>query len=162
MTTMDARQELIEKAREAARRLGKSTLTLKEFRREARIGSHQVYAHFEDWRDLCRRAGLGTARPNDRIPDDELYGAMRDAFVEAGGVVNSVAFRRRFRYDLGTIYRRGMGWPGALFAFRQWAEENAPDFPYLDQLPVGPPRGGRALGNLQSERLNKIGSLAGV
>lgn len=138
MATMDQRQELIEAARATARRLGKTAITQDEFTRETGIGRHAAYVHFDSWGDLCGEAGLESGRPNYRIPDEALYRAMRDAFVEAGGIVTRDRFGRRFRYSLSAFYRRGMNWPDALRAFRQWAGENAPDFPYLGELPDGP------------------------
>lgn len=140
---MDSREELIDKARETARRRGASSLTLAEFRRENGVSSYAIYAQFKDWPELCRHAGLECRPANVRISDDAMYRAMHDAFVELGGIASRDAFSQRFRYSAGVFYRRGLGWPGALRGFRAWAEKNAPGFPYLDQLPDGPARTAR-------------------
>lgn len=140
---MDRRRELIDKARETARRLGKTGLTLEEFKRGARVSKRAIYTHFESWPELCRHAGLEAAGANVRISDEALFWAMHDAFVELGGIVSRKAFNRCFRYGLGVFRRRNMTWTDALKAFRAWAGKNAPEFPYLDQLPDGAARPGR-------------------
>jgi hypothetical protein len=133
---MDQRQELIERAKQVAARLGRTTLTRAEFARETGISPNQIFEHFDGMRDLCRQAGLEAHERNVRLADDEIYSAMRDAFVALGGITTRHRFNRAFRYSVDVFKKRGMTWPTALMAFRQWCEQNDPDFPYFDALPA--------------------------
>jgi len=136
MPTMDQRQEVIEKAKQVAARLGRSTLTRAEFARETGISPNQIFEHFDGMRDLCRKAGLEPHDRNVRPDDDQIYSAMRDAFVTLGGITTRHRFNRAFRYSVDVFKKRGMNWRMALMAFRQWCEQNDPEFPYLDALPA--------------------------
>jgi hypothetical protein len=73
---------------------------------------------------------------------DEVFAAMRDAFLAMGGVGRHGEFLKHFRYGDGVLYLRGWKWPQALFEFRKWAERNEPRFPYLAQLPTEAPKPG--------------------
>jgi hypothetical protein len=131
----DAREQLIEKAKEVCVKLGRKTITRAEFSRETGISGNQVYQHFDGWRELCEVAGLQPHTQNVRLEDDEIFSAMRDAFAQLGGITTRQRFGRAFRYSVDVFKKRGMTWEGALVAFRNWCETNAPDFPYLEELP---------------------------
>jgi hypothetical protein len=60
---------------------------------------------------------------------------MRDAFILLGGITTRARFNRTFRYSVDVFKKRGMTWKAALVAFRRWCELNAPDFPYVNELP---------------------------
>lgn len=65
---------------------------------------------------------------------------MKDAFLAAGQVCTQMRFERLCRYNLSVYRRRGWGnWQGVLARFREWATTNAPDFPFIDQLPSRAP-----------------------
>ncbi len=59
---------------------------------------------------------------------------MRDAFVAAGRVTGKNGFVMRAGFGGNVVARRFGGWAGALEAFAAWAAEEAPDFPYRDEL----------------------------
>jgi hypothetical protein len=136
MASMDQRQELIQRAKQAAARLGQTTLTRAEFARETGISPSQIYQHFDGLRDLCRQAGLEAHERNVRLDDDQIYSAMREAFVALGGITPRHRFNRAFRYSVDVFKKRGLNWPMTLMAFRRWCEQNDPGFPYLDDLPT--------------------------
>jgi hypothetical protein len=132
--TAARRRQLVESAAALAAKLGTRRITLREFC--AQTGNHRstVGLLFDGWGALCREAGLIEPNEMARVPDDLVYTAMRDAFLSAGGITTLNAFLRHFPYSSTVIRRRGWSWPGALAAFRRWAEVNAPDFPYFDRL----------------------------
>lgn len=156
----DARRELIDMAREAAREValearaaggggaagmdgaagaeGAGRLTLAAFTNRYRIGDRRVYREFGSWAELCRAAGLAPERAVSRLSDEAIFAAMHDAFLAAGGVCACHRFETHFRHSVSMLYRRGWSWDGAKTAFRRWAEANAPGFPYMDQLPATP------------------------
>ncbi len=136
---LERRRELVEKAKAIAAKLGTERLTLSQFKQHTGISAMSVHRLFDGWRELCREAGLAPPIENMRVGDDELFGAMRDAFLKLGGIAPQLRFERQFKYSIGILYGRNWNWPDALAAFRRWAEKHAPDFPYLAALPKQAP-----------------------
>jgi hypothetical protein len=131
-------KHLVAAARRLARQLGARRLTLARFRAETGTPLSRIYRAFpEGWCQLCATAGLTAGRPQYRLTDDQLFAAMRDAFLAQGGVTSAAAFARHFAHAFNVLRRRGWTWGEALAAFRAWALVHAPDFPYLDRLPRG-------------------------
>jgi hypothetical protein len=133
---MDHREQLIAEVREVARRLGGKNLSRRTFERESGVGKRGFTRHFDSWGELCRAAGVEPYRCRNLISDEEIFAAMRTAFLDLGGVPPLIKFVRRFRYSQNVFTLRGWGWPGAKLRFRAWAEKNDPAFPYLDRLPT--------------------------
>ncbi len=130
---------LISQLKEVSERLGKKSVSRSEFARETGISEYKVRRHFDNWNALIRAAGL---EPNDnsRIEDAELFEAMKEAFLAAGEICTQIRFERFCRHNLSVYRKRGWGnWIGVLTRFREWATVNAPDFPFMAQLPTAPP-----------------------
>jgi hypothetical protein len=135
------RQELIDKTAAVARQLGRTSLSRAAFLAAAGLSTHAIERHFDNWTELCRAAGIEPGRLHVLVPDDELFAAMRKAFLDLGGIGPQSRFDRRFKFTKGLFYARGWRWVEAKVRFRAWAEANDPGFPYLDQLPSEiPPR----------------------
>jgi hypothetical protein len=133
---VNTREELLTAAKEAAAVLGKSTISVAEFCRHTGVSSNQIYKHFDGWRDLCAQAGLKPNLQNVRLADEDIFSAMRDTFLELGGIVTRGKFDKHFRYSVDVFKKRGLNWSSALAEFHKWALDNDPAFPYLDKLPV--------------------------
>jgi hypothetical protein len=133
---MHAKDALIARIREVAFRLGTTTLSCSQFTRETGVGIAVVVHHFDSWSAFCAAAGLSSHPRNVKLTDDELFAAMRDAFVTLGGVTNQHRFLKVFPYSRHRFAARGKLWTEILFALRQWCEAKDPAFPYLDQLPT--------------------------
>lgn len=133
---MDERSHLIQKAKEVSKKLGKRTISKSEFVRETGISQNRIYQNFDGIRELCELAGLEPYLQNVRLSDDQIFSAMRDAFVELGQVVPRHKFDRVFRYSVDVLKKRGWKWDDALIAFRRWCEKNDPSFELLNDLPV--------------------------
>jgi Homing endonuclease associated repeat len=163
--SMDPKQELIERAKEVAARLGRTTLTRAEFSRETGVSPNQVFNHFDGMRDLWRQAGLDHHERNVRLDEDQIYSAMHDTFIGLGGITTRTRFDRASRYSVDVFKKRGMNWTAALAAFRQWCERNAPDFPYLQDLPASAQAGSGAIEVNEPNRTGRVAltwnSLAG-
>jgi hypothetical protein len=137
-----SRADLVELAREVGSRLGKDTVARSEFLRETGLTEWQVMKHFNTWNELVEAAGL-TVFPNRRLTDDELFTALRDGYIAAGGVVSRTRLRKVCRVSDSVYAHRFGRWPNVLAQFRGWLIENDPDFPYLTELPrdgIGPAR----------------------
>ena len=125
---------LIELAREIGGRLGKDTVARSEFLRETGLTEWQVMKHFNTWNELVEAAGLKVF-PNRRLTDDELFNALRDGYMAAGGIVSRTRLRKVCRVSDSVYAHRFGRWPNVLAQFRGWVIENDPDFPYLADLP---------------------------
>lgn len=127
-------ERLVDLAREVAQRLGKDSVARSEFLRETGLTEWQVMKHFNTWNELVEAAGL-TVFPNRRLTDDELFNALRDGYIGAGGIVSRTRLRKVCRVSDSVYAHRFGRWPNVLAQFRAWLIENDPDFPYLADLP---------------------------
>ena len=128
------RASLIAEVRRAAERAGTGTLSVTQFKRATGISDATFYRKFESWAELCAAAGVAPVGRSPEIADAALFAAMRDAFLAAGRVTGKLGFVRLAGFGGNVVHRRFGGWAGALAAFAEWARENAPDFPYGDEL----------------------------
>ena len=128
-------EEVVARLAAVAERLGTKLVSRTTFMRETGITIRQIARHFDCWNDAARAAGLEPS-VNTPLTDEQLFGAMREAFAAAGGICSQPQFNRLCRYDIGVYARHWGPWRRVLAAFRQWAAANDPDFPYLDQLPT--------------------------
>jgi Homing endonuclease associated repeat len=128
------RESLVEDLRRVARQLGKKSVSRTEFIRDTGISEWHVLKHFDSWNDFVVAAGL---QPTDvsRIANADLLEAMRQAFVDEGGVPTRTRFRKACRYSDYVFAKRWGTWPNVLLAFRDWVTQEHPDFPFMDQLP---------------------------
>lgn len=161
----ESRDGLIAAVREVAGRTEARRLTLAEFRAGSGCNDRLIYRHFSGWPELCRAAGLEPHRRGVRTPDADVFAALRDGFIAAGGIVACSRMPARLPGGARVPEWRWGGWNGLLPAFRDWVTENAPDFPYMAELdariartpkprkrkvapaPAWPVRGGRAVGD---------------
>jgi hypothetical protein len=156
---------LIEQAREVARALGADRLALAEFARRTGVREAWILRHFDRWSDLCRAAGLKPGGLGaERIADDEVFAAMRDAFLAAGGIVRREVFARHFRYSTGAFITRGGNYGAVLRRLLDWLAVHDPAFPHMAALErrlaspkyraAPPPEAAPAPGALLGERID--------
>ncbi len=162
----ESRDGLIAAVRAVAGRTGSRQLRLVDFRACSGCDERLIYRHFSGWPELCRAAGLEPHRRGVRTPDADVFAAVRDGFIAAGGIVARSRMPGRLPSGAQVPEWRWGGWNGLLVAFRDWAGKNAPDFPYLAELdariarspkprkrksdpedPAWPVRSGRAVGD---------------
>jgi hypothetical protein len=121
--------ELIAAAQAVAARLGRRSYTLATYVAESGFNGNQVRRHFGGWRGLALAAGLAPTEWRTRVPDDEIFRALRDVCLEAGGIVGRSAFNRSFRYSDQVMARRFGTWAATLARFRDWVAAEDPGFP---------------------------------
>jgi hypothetical protein len=154
----DDRAGLIGRIQALAGERGVLYVSRAEFRRATGIAYSRVQRHFRGHADLLQAAGLQTYRVNQRLDDETLMIAMREAFLKAEGIV------AQFRFDVVSAHSRSVyrkrwgGWAAAVAAFRDWIERHDPAFPYIEALrrhrgraprrPPLPPRADRHYGPL--------------
>jgi hypothetical protein len=133
-TSSPSRQEIIERVRDLAEKLGSRSVSRAEFIRETGINEHHVLKYFDSWNEFVENAGLEpyTAK---RADDEELLRAMRDAFIAGGGVLTRSRFRKFARFGDDVYAKRWGGWSNVLLHFKEWVEETEPTFPHLADLP---------------------------
>jgi hypothetical protein len=131
---MHTRDDIVAAARAVAERLGTRKLSLGEFRRATGMNHGRIYKLFGGWRGVCAAAGLETTEWSRRYSDDEIFEAMRAAFVAGGGVTTLQALERHFRFGNTVLVRRFRVWRRMLVEFAQWQACRAPDFPHAAEL----------------------------
>jgi len=136
-TASPGREELLTTMRALAARLNAESVSRSTWKRETGISDHHVVKHFDSWNNFVGLAGL---KPDDRsrIPDTELFEAMREAFERAEGIVTRTYFRKVCRYSDDVYAKRWGRWDNVLARFGVWMEQVDPDWPYLLHLPPAP------------------------
>jgi hypothetical protein len=132
--SVPSRDNLIAAIRDVAKSLDKNEVSNSEFVKNTGIARHHVLRYFDSWNEFVLAAGL---KPIDksRIEDDRLFASMRDAFIQAGGIVTQIKFRKFSEFSID-VYRKHIGeWRVVLFRFKDWVEKNDPSFPYTSELP---------------------------
>jgi hypothetical protein len=84
---------LIARLQELARERDSRMISRSVWVRETGISEHHIIKHFDSWNGFVRAAGL-VADDRSRLADEDLFEAMRDAFLKAGGVVTRTALRK--------------------------------------------------------------------
>jgi len=134
MSDRPTRESLLTIVQEIATRRGIQHVARSVFHRESGIPYHIVTELFGTYSKFLTAAGLESYTRNRKRSVDELFGAMRDAWNENGGPVPQSVYDRMKRYRYPCYRRRWKTWAGVLTAFRQWIEENDPDFVHLEAL----------------------------
>jgi hypothetical protein len=129
------RDDLLASIREVAERLETDYVSRSTWKREAGINSYHVYKLFESWNEFVKLAGL-RADDRSRVADEDLFEAMRAAFIDAQGVVTRGRLSRFCRYGDDVYAKRWGPWRNVLARFREWVVTADPEFPYLADLPV--------------------------
>ena len=131
---MLTKDDLVAAARALAARRGLSCVRVKDLARDLGISSRQIYANFDSIATLNRAAGLVAHASNRRIPDAKIFEAMREGFLAAGDIVTRSHLDGRLPFDHNLLWRRFPTWAQTLEAFHAWAQREAPDFPYMNDL----------------------------
>lgn len=127
-------ESLAADAAAVAAKLGVRRLPLERFRVETGVSLNQVYKHYDSWGALCRAAGLVPTLPTARLPDEQVFADLREAFIAAGGIEPWHQLRHRVPWGHNIPRRRWGSWGGALTAFRDWVAAHAPAFPHREEL----------------------------
>jgi Homing endonuclease associated repeat len=130
-----ARDDLLTSLREVAERLATDYVSRSTWERETGTHSYHVYKLFESWNEFVKLAGL-RADDRSRVADEDLFEAMRAAFIDAEGVVTRGRLSRFCRYGDDVYAKRWGRWQNVLAHFRDWVETADPEFPYLADLPT--------------------------
>ena len=130
-----SRDEMVDQLRVVATKLGKTSVSRAEFLRETGVTERGVMKHFDSWTQLVEAANLEPAR-NRRLSEDEMFAALRDAYIEAGGMVPTQRLRKHCRISESVYTNRFGRWQNVLAHFRAWLVEHDPAFPYMDALPI--------------------------
>ncbi len=104
------------------------------FCRESGAGTHRIVSLFGTYSKFLLAAGLAPYSRNRKRSEDELFGAMRDAWNDEGGPVSQTTYDRMKVHRYPCYQRRWKTWSGVLTAFLAWIEANDPGFAHLQTL----------------------------
>lgn len=158
------REQLIEEIKKVAKKLGKETLSRKEFVSNSEIHSDgPILKFFDNWNEAVEEAGLIPHTENRKIDENELFIEMEKVFLSSGGICVRAKFNKLSKYHSGTYERRFGRWNNSLKAFSNWLENNNKDFPFKNQLikTTGKTLISDELGKRQTEKIaswNSIGN----
>jgi hypothetical protein len=129
------KESLLDRLREVADKLDKKSVSRSEFIRDTGISEWHVLKHFDSWNEFVSSAGL---QPTDvsRIANNDLFEAMREAFLQEGVIPTRTKFRKACRFSDYVYAKRWGTWSNVLLEFRRWVEQTHSDFPYFEQLPT--------------------------
>jgi hypothetical protein len=130
------REDIIEAAREAARKLG-GPISRSDFVRVTGISQYHIYKLFpqDGWSEVKRLAGLERhPRENPPLSDDDLLWEYHRVASDLGDVPTWVIFASRARISSDVVRRRFGGLQGTLRRYREWLRANDPGSPLLDRI----------------------------
>lgn len=127
------RENIVEKTREIAHRLGVDILRVSEFIRESGIPRHQIYAHFPEggWTTVLKEAGLRTGGSGYSLDDEKLIEEFHRVSTELNKIPSWHLFQSRSKISADTVRKRFGGSQGTLKKYRDWLQENFPESPFL-------------------------------
>jgi hypothetical protein len=131
MAAVHTPESLIAAVQAMAARDGGTHVSRARFCRESGACTHQIVGMFGNYTRFLLAAGLQPYKRNRKRSEDELFGAMRDAWNAEGGPVTQSAYDRMKVHRYPCYQRR---WKGVLTAFLAWIEANDPDFAHLEAL----------------------------
>lgn len=129
------KEELIQRVQAVAAKHGLVTVSQAQFKKATRLSFDRAKTLFGSWNRFIQAAGLDPNESRKRIDDDRLMRAVRDACLQAGGIVSVTHFNRKGRFQHGPFRKRWGCWRNVLQELRRWAEREDPSFKYLHLLP---------------------------
>lgn len=110
--------DLIQDAKEVARRTGRDTVTLREYETFGRYHPTTLQRRFRSWFVVLQKAGLQESRPQLNIPEEELFDNVKDVWISLGRQPKYSEMKKPLsRYAGGTYEKRFGSRRKALEAF---------------------------------------------
>jgi len=132
------RESIIEAAKEAATR-SNGPLSKREFTRLTGISDRQIYYLFPQggWTEIKELAGLAPhPKVTDPLSDEQLLAEFHRVVSELSAIPSWHAFASMATVGPDTLQRRFHGRQGTLQRYKAWLEQNHPDAPMLQLLPI--------------------------
>ncbi len=114
-TTLPIAREILADIQRVAHDLGRTTLTVKEYRRLGSFSVKQVYAIFGSWLTALQFARLELSRPSVHVAKASLLQDMRRvALMSDQHTLTAAQYRRKGVFHSSTIAHAFGGWALAL------------------------------------------------
>ena len=119
-------EQLLDKLREQAAKLGKSTITIAEFNNIG-IGHASTYQRrFGSWFTALEQAGLQPSRSKLNIPEEELFENLKEAWLSLGRQPVYTEMKKPLsKFSAGTYEKRYGSWTNALRQFVIWINSDS-------------------------------------
>ncbi|MHB9025879.1 MAG: homing endonuclease associated repeat-containing protein [Armatimonadota bacterium] len=120
--------DLLADLRCVAVKLGKETITGREYDDNGMYGSSTFLQRFGAWHTACEKVGLKCAK-RFRIPDAELFENIENIWIRLGRQPRYGEIERPLsQFSAGVYENRFGGWRKALQAFVDWINSDSSDF----------------------------------
>jgi len=109
---------LIQDVVEVAQRLGRGTLTMREYEMHGKYHPCTLQRRFKSWFRVLEKANLVDSRSRFGIADEELFNNLKDVWIYLGRQPKYVEVKKPLsKYSSGTYESRFSTWRKALEAF---------------------------------------------
>lgn len=132
------REHIIEEARRIAKKLGVQKLARRDFSRETKISTYQIYSLFPDdgWRGVQKAAGLEITLQNLPLSEEQMMEEFHKVVKDLGRIPTLAQFNARAKISGDVLQKRLGGTKGIVQHYRQWLEQSHPNAPELLMIPV--------------------------
>ena len=148
---MSTAQDILEAIRNAAKDLGHSP-SRAEFKARSSVSEYQILAHFPNWREAVRAAGLTADATNLRLDDGQLLQDWGEVVRRDRRIPSRDQYRREGSYNPGTFEKHFGPWSGVPKKFADFAQGKAEWADVLPLLPLPPSRSRATSGSAGSRQ----------
>lgn len=118
--------ELIADVQAAAKKMGKSTLTAKEYSEQGNYHSSTLTRRYGSWNKVLRIAGM-KVNLNRNFTDEEMFEEIERVWILLGRQPTTTDIKKGLStFSLQSYARRFGGWRAALQAFINYINEDIP------------------------------------
>lgn len=116
---------LIQDVINAAKHLGKHTITIMEYNQYGKYHSTTILNRFGSWFDVLEKAGLEESCTEANVSDDKLFKNLREVWTKLERQPKAKEFKKPLsKYSIRPYLRRFGSWQSALEAFVEYIEQS--------------------------------------
>jgi hypothetical protein len=112
-------ESLLDELRRVAKKIGKDTLTQREYKKHARASANTIISRFGSWNTALRKAGL-SVKMQRNISDEDLFAEIDKVWTQLGRQPEYREIGRLGKFSSYPYGRRFGSWLKAVEAFVQW------------------------------------------
>ncbi len=119
-------ESLLNELRRVAEKIGKDTLSQREYKQHARTGVNTIVSRFGSWNAALKKAGF-SVKMQRNISDEELFAEIGNLWDRLGRQPTRDEMNRLGKFSEGPYRRKFGSWQKAVEAFVQWKNASKED-----------------------------------